>query len=183
VPQASRLRLPAAVAFPVLALVLFAFFFAASAPSPMFVVLQRAWNFSPSMLTVAYAVYAMALLLSLLIAGSLSDHIGRRPVLLAALLLQTAAMVMFLLARGIGGLIAARIVQGVATGIASGAMSAAVVEAAGRPDQQRLAAGRPGRGRLAHRHGHPLDRPFGDAGVRRPGGAVRGRLGGGALHA
>ncbi|MDB5998919.1 MAG: transporter [Rhizobacter sp.] len=128
--HASRLRLPAAVAFPVLALVLFAFFFAASAPSPMFVVLQRAWNFSPSMLTVAYAVYAMALLLSLLIAGSLSDHIGRRPVLLAALLLQTAAMVMFLLARGIGGLIAARIVQGVATGIASGAMSAAVVEAA-----------------------------------------------------
>lgn len=120
----------ASVAFPMLALVLFAFFAAASAPSPLFVVFQQQWDFSPALLTVAFAIYAIALLVSLLVAGSLSDYIGRRPVIFFALLLQGTAMLMFLLARGIGGLLAARIVQGVATGIASGALSAAVVEAA-----------------------------------------------------
>jgi MFS family permease len=123
-------RLPEGAAFALLAAVLFAFFFAASAPTPLFVVFQHAWHFSSSMLTVAFAIYAIALLVSLLVAGSLSDHIGRRPVVLAALVLQAAAMGLFLLAQGIGGLIVARVVQGVATGIASGALSAAVVEAA-----------------------------------------------------
>ncbi|SEM00166.1 Predicted arabinose efflux permease, MFS family [Variovorax sp. YR750] len=123
-------RLPQRAAFPLLAAVLFAFFFAAAAPSPLFVVFQHAWHFSSSLLTVAFAVYAIALLVSLLIAGSLSDHIGRRPVVLAALVLQAVAMGLFLLANGIGGLIAARVVQGIATGVASGALSAAVVEAA-----------------------------------------------------
>ena len=122
--------MPASAAFPMLALVLFAFFAAASAPSPLFVVFQQQWGFSPALLTVAFAIYAIALLISLLVAGSLSDHIGRRPVVFVALLLQGAAMLMFLMARGIGGLLAARIVQGVATGMASGALSAAVVEAA-----------------------------------------------------
>lgn len=123
-------RLPQRAAFPLLAAVLFAFFFAAAAPSPLFVVFQHAWHFSSSLLTVAFAVYAIALLVSLLVAGSLSDHIGRRPVVLSALVLQAVAMGLFLLANGIGGLIVARVVQGIATGIASGALSAAVVEAA-----------------------------------------------------
>ncbi|MGJ7505641.1 MFS transporter [Variovorax sp. ZT5P49] len=128
--RAKPWRLSARAAFPLLAAVLFAFFFAAAAPSPLFVVFQHAWHFSSSLLTVAFAIYAIALLLSLLVAGSLSDHIGRRPVVLAALVLQAVAMGLFLLANGIGGLIVARVVQGVATGIASGALSAAVVEAA-----------------------------------------------------
>ncbi len=123
-------RLSSATAFALLAAVLFAFFFAASAPTPLFVVFQRAWGFSSSMLTVAYAVYAIALLISLLVAGSLSDHIGRRPVVLAALVLQAVSMGLFFMAHSLGGLIVARIVQGVATGIATGALSAAVVEAA-----------------------------------------------------
>jgi len=123
-------RLPVAVGFPLLATVLFAFFFAAAAPSPLFVVFQHAWGFSSSMLTVAFAIYAIALLISLLVAGSLSDHVGRRPVVLGALVLQAVAMGLFLLAHDIGGLIVARVVQGVATGVASGALSAAVVEAA-----------------------------------------------------
>ena len=125
-----RWRLPASAAFPLLALVLFVFFASASAPSPLFVVFQQQWGFSPALLTVAFAIYAIALLLSLLMGGSLSDYIGRRPVVFVALLLQAVAMVMFLLAQGIGGLIAARIVQGIATGMVTGALSAAILEAA-----------------------------------------------------
>lgn len=119
-----------AFAFPLLAMVLFAFFFAASTPSPLFVVFQRHWGFSSGMLTVAFSVYAIALLVALLSAGSLSDHIGRRPVVIGALGLQTLAMILFGYAGDINHLIAARCLQGLATGIASGALSAAVVEAA-----------------------------------------------------
>ncbi len=124
------LRLPQAIAFPVLALVLFGYFFAASAPSPAFVYLQHAWHFSSAMLTVAFGVYALALLLTLILAGSLSDFIGRRPVIFFALVLQTVAMVMFMMADSIESVIWARVIQGLATGIASGALAAAVVEAA-----------------------------------------------------
>lgn len=137
--KSSAWHLPPSAAFPLLALVLFAFFAAASAPSPLFVVFQQQWGFSPALLTVAFAIYAIALLVSLLVAGSLSDHVGRRPVIFVALLLQASAMLMFFTAQGIGGLIAARVVQGIATGIASGALTAAVVEAAPL-SQKRLGA-------------------------------------------
>ena len=137
--KATRWRLPPAAAFPLLAILLFAFFVAGSAPSPLFIVFQQQWGFSPALLTVAFAIYAVALLASLLVAGSLSDHIGRRPVVFVALLLQAGAMLTFLLAQGIGGIIAARIVQGIATGMVSGALTAAVVEAA-PASQKRLGA-------------------------------------------
>lgn len=136
---APRWQLPPAAAFPLLAILLFAFFVAGSAPSPLFVVFQQQWGFSPALLTVAFAIYAIALLASLLVAGSLSDHIGRRPVVFTALLLQAGAMLTFLLADSINGIIAARIVQGIATGMVSGALTAAVVEAAPAA-QKRLGA-------------------------------------------
>ena len=132
-------RLPSGAAFPLLAILLVGLFFAASAPSPLLLVFQREWHFAPTLLTLAFAVYALALLAILLVAGSLSDHIGRRPVLTGALLLQTAAIVTFLLADGIGWIIVARIIQGLATGAASGALTAAVTESA-PPQRRRLGA-------------------------------------------
>jgi len=66
--------------------------------------------------TPLYALYALALLASLLTFGKLSDHVGRRPVLLAALVLQALAMVQFATAARLGTLLGAGIVQGVATG-------------------------------------------------------------------
>jgi MFS family permease len=141
VPSArpARWQLPSTAAFPLLAILLFAFFVAGSAPSPLFVVFQQQWGFSPALLTVAFAIYAIALAGSLLVAGSLSDHIGRRPVVFTALLLQAGAMLTFLMAESINGIIAARIVQGIATGMVSGALTAAVVEAAPAA-QKRLGA-------------------------------------------
>jgi MFS family permease len=50
--------------------------------------------------------------------------------MIAALAIDLVAMVMFLFAPSIGWLIAARVVQGVATGAASSSLSAAVVELA-----------------------------------------------------
>jgi len=68
--------------------------FSVGAPSPLFVLYQREWGFADWMLTVAFAIYAITLLVTLLVAGSLSDHIGRRPVLIGALALEATATMM-----------------------------------------------------------------------------------------
>ncbi|WP_330276611.1 MFS transporter [Lentzea sp. NBC_00516] len=103
---------------------------AAGAPTPLLPAYQHQWGFAPWVLTLAFGVYAFSLLVAILVIGSLSDHIGRRPLMIAALGIDLVAMLMFLVAPSIGWVIAARVVQGVATGAASSALSAAVVELA-----------------------------------------------------
>jgi predicted MFS family arabinose efflux permease len=102
--------------------------FASSAPSPLYVVYQSAWHFSALTLTSVFAVYVVSLLVALVFAGSLSDRVGRRPVLVLALLTQAAGMVLFAVAHDVEVLFAARIVQGLATGVATGAISAALID-------------------------------------------------------
>jgi MFS family permease len=103
-------------------------YLAAGVLTPLLVVYKDEWNFAASQLTLAFAVYAVGFLVALLTLGSLSDHIGRRPVLIGSLVVQLASNVMFLLADGIGWVVSGRIVQGVATGAATGALTAAIVE-------------------------------------------------------
>jgi MFS family permease len=80
------------------------------------------------MITVIFGIYALAVLLALLVAGRLSDHLGRRPVLLTATLAQAATMVLFVTATGPTGLLVARVVQGLTTGAAVGAIGAAMID-------------------------------------------------------
>jgi len=120
--------LPRPAAFWLLAAVSATFLAASAAPSPLYVVFQAEWGFSPTTLTAVFAVYALALLAALLTAGALSDHVGRRPVIAGALLVEIAAMAVFAGAQDVGWLFAARIVQGLATGAATGALAAALID-------------------------------------------------------
>src|SRR5580698_4048864 len=106
---------------------------------PLLPIYEAKWNFPASMVTVAFGVYAIALLLTLLIIGSLSDHIGRRPLLIGALALELVSMLVFLVSPSIGWIIAARIIQGIATAAATSSFSAAILELA--PDQRKQLAG------------------------------------------
>jgi MFS family permease len=124
-------------AFWTLGAILAALLAAASAPSPLYVVYQARWGFSSLTLTLVFAVYVLALLSSLLCAGAVSDRIGRRPVILVALAVQIVAMLGFILADGVGWLYAARIVQGVATGLATGALGGAILDF--QPEDPRVA--------------------------------------------
>ncbi|MGZ4774238.1 MAG: MFS transporter [Oryzihumus sp.] len=121
-------RLGRTPAFAVVSLALVVLMLAAGAPSPLFVVYQAQWHFGSAALTAVFAAYPLALLASLLTVGGLSDHVGRRPVLAAALALDAVAMLFFLGADGVGGLLLARAVQGLATGAAMGVVSAALVD-------------------------------------------------------
>ena len=104
------------------------FLAASSAPTPLYRLYQQAFAFSPVLLTVIFAVYAFSLLAALLIVGSISDHLGRRPVIFASILLNMVAIALFLMAKGPDWLIAARIVQGFATGTAVSSTGAALVD-------------------------------------------------------
>jgi MFS family permease len=100
----------------------------ASAPSPIYPLYQERWGFSVTMLTVIFAVYVAGLLGALLTVGSLSDHLGRRPVLVAALLVAAASTAIFWTADGVGSLLIARVVQGLATGTATSVLAAGLVD-------------------------------------------------------
>ncbi|MER6345162.1 MFS transporter [Streptomyces sp. NPDC001595] len=111
-----------------LASILVSLLAASSAPTPLYAVYQQHWGFSPITTTVVFGVYAVAVLVSLLVLGKISDHVGRRPVLLAALAGQAVAMVVFDVADGVGALLAARVLQGVSTGAAVGALGAGMLD-------------------------------------------------------
>ena len=106
-----------------------------SAPSPIYPLYLQRWGFSVTMLTVVFAVYVAGLIGALLTVGSLSDHLGRRPVLVASLLVAAAGTAIFWAAGGVFSLVLARVVQGIATGTATGALAAGLVEFSpeGRP--------------------------------------------------
>lgn len=111
-----------------LAFVLLCFFAASSAPTPLYHLYQQAWGFSSALLTVIFAVYALSLLATLLVFGSLSDYLGRRPVIFIGLLLEIVSMLLFIAATDVSWLIVARVLQGVATGIATSALGAAMLD-------------------------------------------------------
>lgn len=101
-----------------------AFLAASSVPTPLYPLYQASWHFSTPMLTLAFAIYMFALLLTLLTTGPLSDYLGRRPVIFGALALEMVSMFCFLGANSLEGLFAARVLQGAATGIATSALAA-----------------------------------------------------------
>lgn len=100
----------------------------ASAPSPFYPVLQREMGFSDAMMTGIFAVYAGVLLIALLIGGSVSDHLGRRPVLSAAFLLLALSTIAFEAAASASGLLWARALQGVACAFLLSTLSAGMVD-------------------------------------------------------
>ena len=112
----------------VLAFGLGSFFAASSAPTPLYRLYQHDWGFSSGMLTLVFAVYALSLLLALLTTGALSDHLGRKPVILAALVLEIVSLAVFARAGDVQALVLARVLQGFATGMASAAMGAALLD-------------------------------------------------------
>ncbi|MGP0048519.1 MAG: MFS transporter [Solirubrobacteraceae bacterium] len=102
--------------------------FASSAPSPLYGVYQQKWRFSATALTAIFGVYALALIVTLLMVGALSDYVGRRPVIVAALVVEIGAVSLFLAATGAGWLYGARVLQGCAVGAATSALSAALID-------------------------------------------------------
>ncbi|WP_157831212.1 MFS transporter, partial [Pseudomonas sp. 43NM1] len=111
-----------------LAVTLLSFLAASTAPTPLYHLYQQQLQFSAATLTLIFGVYALSLLAALLTVGSLSDHLGRKPVIFTAVLLNMLAMLLFINADSVAWLISARVLQGFATGMATAVLSAALLD-------------------------------------------------------
>lgn len=111
-----------------LAITLLSFLAASTAPTPLYHLYQEQLRFSAAVLTLIFGVYALSLLVALLTVGSLSDYLGRKPVIFTAVLLNIVAMLLFIYADSVTWLISARVLQGFATGMATAVLSATLLD-------------------------------------------------------
>ena len=111
-----------------LAITLLSFLAASTAPTPLYHLYQEQLQFSAAVLTLIFSVYALSLLVALLTVGSLSDYLGRKPVIFVAVLLNILAMLLFIHADSVTWLISARVLQGFATGMATAVLSATLLD-------------------------------------------------------
>lgn len=111
-----------------LAITLLSFLAASTAPTPLYHLYQEHLQFSAATLTLIFGVYAISLLAALLTVGSLSDYLGRKPVIFTAVALNMLAMLLFINADSVAWLISARVLQGFATGMATAALGAALLD-------------------------------------------------------
>ncbi|MFB6983572.1 MFS transporter [Streptomyces scopuliridis] len=99
-------------------------------PTPLYGLYRQQLGFSELIVTVVFAVYALGVIAVLLLAGDLSDQVGRRPVLLAALALAAGSAFCFLFEGGLPLLFAGRLLSGFSAGLLSGAATVTVLELA-----------------------------------------------------
>lgn len=108
-------------------------------PTPLYPIYERQFGIAPLLVPVIFAVYAVAVALSLAFFGRLSDDAGRRPVLFAGLAFSAASAVVFLLAHSLPALYAGRVLSGFSAGVFTGTATAALIELASA-DRRQLAA-------------------------------------------
>jgi predicted MFS family arabinose efflux permease len=132
--RGRRTTLSPRIAFALVAAIIGLALFASGTPSPLYGTYRELWGFSPVVLTLVYATYAFGVLTTLVLAGRISDEVGRRPVLLTALVALMGATVVFMVADSVVWLFVARGIQGLATGLALGAASASLLDLHPRRD-------------------------------------------------
>jgi MFS family permease len=104
-------------------------------PAPLYVLYQARDHFGSFLVTVIFVAYAAGVVVSLFLAGHLSDWFGRRPVLVIAVVINMASGAAFLLWPSLPGLIVGRLVSGISIGMLTATATAALSElhASARP--------------------------------------------------
>jgi Major Facilitator Superfamily len=110
------------------AFVLTLLFMGATLPSPLYVIYRDELHFSQVMLTLIYAVYFGAAMATAFLLGRISDEIGRRVAIFAAVALSIGASLVFIFADSLEMLFVGRLLSGLALPLASGAGTAWIVE-------------------------------------------------------
>jgi MFS family permease len=98
------------------------------APAPLYGIYQREWGLAPITTTVIFAVYAFGALVAAMVAGVVSDSVGRKPLLVGALVAMVAGLILFMSADGVAALLVARALHGVAVGTTVVVGSAALLD-------------------------------------------------------
>src|SRR4051794_22777441 len=108
-------------------------------PTPLWALYQRHDGYSTIAVTIAFAAYAFGVIISLFLAGHVSDWLGRRRVLLPAVLLEAVSATLFLTSTGFGVVIVARVLSGLGIGMITATATAPLSDlpARSRPDAGR----------------------------------------------
>src|SRR3954469_11934032 len=125
-------RLPLRVAFVAAACSLVFVFAAAGTPIPLYNTYRAQDGITNADLGWVSVGYFLAAATSLLVLGSLSNHLGRRPVAIAALASAALSCLVLIGMHGVLSLAVARVLQGLACGVASSALGSYVVDSAPR---------------------------------------------------
>ena len=99
-------------------------------PTPLYGLYRDRFGFSELMVTVVFATYAAGVIAALLLAGRLSDELGRRRVLLPGLAFSAASAIVFLLAGSLAMLLVGRLLSGLSAGIFTGTATATLLDLA-----------------------------------------------------
>ncbi|WNM24132.1 MFS transporter [Demequina capsici] len=97
-------------------------------PTPLYPLYEDRFGFGSATATVLYAIYAAGVIASLVLFGTLSDVLGRRPLLLAGLVLSLASAGVFLVADHMWLLFVGRVLSGLAAGILTATGTVVVLE-------------------------------------------------------
>jgi MFS family permease len=99
-------------------------------PTPMYALYSERMHFGVLTTTVVFATYAGGVLAALLAFGRWSDAVGRRPMLMLAIVCALVSAIVFIGATGVSELLVGRLFSGLSAGVATGTATAAVIEAA-----------------------------------------------------
>lgn len=108
-------------------------------PTPLYPLYEDRFGFGSATTTVLYAIYAAGVIASLVLFGTLSEALGRRPLLLAGLVLSLASAAVFFAAGSLWLLFLGRVLSGLAAGILTATGTVVVLENA-PAGKERLAA-------------------------------------------
>ncbi len=101
-----------------------------AAPTPIYRFYREILGLTPFAITLIFATYSFTMIAAFLTVARLSDYVGRKPMIVVALGLNAIALILFFVAGSAGTLIAARAVQGVATGVALATLGALIADTA-----------------------------------------------------
>ncbi|WP_345471848.1 MFS transporter [Glutamicibacter ectropisis] len=99
-------------------------------PTALYPTLQDEYGLSTAASTQLFAVYAIVVLVVLCLFGSLSDAIGRKPVMIIGLLASATSGILYALATEAPTLFIARILSGVCAGLVTGTATAYLTDLA-----------------------------------------------------
>src|SRR3954463_3541418 len=125
-----RARLGSWIGFAGAACSLVAVFAASASPIPLYELYRRTDGLSHADLSLTAVAYFVAVMAALVVLGRLSNHLGRRPVALGALLVTTVGTLALTEVHSVAPLVAGRALQGIGCGLASSTLAAFIVDSA-----------------------------------------------------
>jgi hypothetical protein len=133
----TRFQLRHGAGFWIIAAAFFTVMAFSTLPTPLYALYQQRDGFATFLITVIFAAYGIGVMASLYFAGHVSDWLGRRRIILIAVVVEIVAAVVFLAWPEVPGLIVARFVNGVGVGMLTATATAHLSElrAVARPDE------------------------------------------------